>query len=667
MAEDRYAGLDDEQSGEWRFDSDEQDVSFNQSGSPRLEQVIAEVAEALEAEQQPDGHWCFELEADATIPAEYVLLGHFLGETDQALDEKLGVYLRRRQADHGGWPLFEGGAFNISASVKAYYALKLIGDRADAPHMIRARDAILAHGGAARCNVFTRIMLALFAQVPWRAVPVMPVEIMLLPRWFPFHMDKVSYWSRTVIAPLLIIMAKKPRALNPRKIDIEELFTTPPDLEKSYNVNPTGSAWGDLFLGLDKVLQRVEPFFPRRSRDRALKAALDFIQERLNGEEGLGGIFPAMANAVIALELMGFEKTHPAVVTAKSALKRLLVIEDDHAYCQPCLSPVWDTALAAHAMMEVSDREQSEAAKRALDWLVERQITDKAGDWAVKAAPDTPPGGWAFEYWNDHYPDVDDTAAVICAMHRADPERYKETIERAIAWLLGMQSSNGGWGAFDVDNTHHYLNSIPFADHGALLDPPTSDVTARCLSALAETGYERDHPAVRRAIDFLKSEQEEDGSWFGRWGTNYIYGTWSVLAALNAAGEDMNAAYIDRAVDWTLARQHDDGGWGESCASYWEDRKDEVVPSLPSQTSWALLALMSAGRVESDAVKRGIDYLCTAERKGSMWQERLYNAVGFPKVFYLHYHGYRTYFPLWAMARYVNLMNRNDRRVGYGM
>ncbi|MGI9418127.1 MAG: squalene--hopene cyclase, partial [Geminicoccaceae bacterium] len=334
---------------------------------------------------------------------------------------------------------------------------------------------------------------------------------------------------------------------------------------------------------------------------------------------------------------------------------------------QPCLSPVWDTALAAHAMLEVADRETSDPAKRALDWLVERQINHAAGDWTIKAAPGTEPGGWAFEYENDHYPDVDDTAAVVCALHRADPERYQTAIERAIAWLLGMQSSNGGWGAFDVDNTHYHLNSIPFADHGALLDPPTSDVTARCLSALAETGYRPDHPAVARAIGFLKSEQEPDGSWFGRWGTNYIYGTWSVLVALNAAGEDMNAGYVRRAVDWLIERQHDDGGWGESCASYWDDRKDEAVASLPSQTAWALLALMAAGRVESDAARRGIDYLRSAERDGGMWRERLYNAVGFPKVFYLHYHGYRSYFPLWALARYANLMNRNDRRVGYGM
>jgi len=667
MTDDHELALAEDHAEAWHLQGSS---SYAETPSRRpllVEQVVAEVSAAIKTDQQADGHWCYPLEADTTIPAEYVLLGHFLDEIDQSLDEKIAVYLRKKQADHGGWPLFEGGELNISASVKAYYALKLIGDSPKAPHMVRARRAILEHGGAARCNVFTRITLALFGQIPWRGVPVMPVEMMLLPRWFPFHLDKVAYWSRTVIAPLLIVMAKKPRAKNPRGVDIKELFSIDPDLEKRYNVNPTSSAVGYMFLGLDRILQKVEPFFPRFTRERALRSALSFIQERLNGDEGLGGIFPAMANAVIALELMGFEKTHADVLTAKRAIRRLLVIEPDQAYCQPCLSPIWDTALAAHAMLEASDRDVSPSAISALDWLADRQITDVVGDWATKAKPGTKPGGWAFEYENDHYPDVDDTAAVVCAMHRADPERYKETIDRAVGWILGMQSSNGGWGAFDVDNTHYYLNSIPFADHGALLDPPTADVSARCLGMLAQTGYERDHPAVSQAIAYLKDQQEEDGSWFGRWGTNYIYGTWSVLVALNAAGEDMNSAYITRAAEWLITRQHDDGGWGESCGSYWEERKLEEVPSLPSQTAWALLALMAAGRADSEAVRRGVDYLSGADREGGMWEERLYNAVGFPKVFYLHYHGYRTYFPLWALARYVNLMNRNDRRVGYGM
>jgi squalene-hopene/tetraprenyl-beta-curcumene cyclase len=628
--------------------------------------LVDDARQGLELRQQDDGHWVFELEADATIPSEYVLLGHFLGEPDEALESKIAVYLRRKQAGHGGWPLYPGGDLDISASVKAYFALKLIGDDPAAPHMVRAREAILAHGGAARANVFTRITLALFGQVPWRAVPVMPVEIMLLPRWFPFHMEKVSYWSRTVIAPLLILMAKKPQAANPRGIGIGELFVAPPEQERGYITSPTGKAWGSMFVGLDHALRLAEPVLPRRARKRAIAAAVAFITERLNGEDGLGGIFPAMTNTVMAFETLGYAKDHPDLLTAKSAIRKLLVDKGELAYCQPCLSPAWDTALACHALMEAGSLGPGSPVERGLDWIVERQLLDVVGDWASQR-PDLRPGGWAFEYRNDHYPDVDDTAAIVCALQRANPERYRHAIDRAAEWVLGMQSRNGGWSSFDADNTHAYLNSIPFADHGALLDPPTADLTARCVSMFAELGHGREHPAIARAIDYLKREQEPDGSWFGRWGTNYVYGIWSVLGALNAAGEDMDAPYVRRAVDWLLARQQEDGGWGESCGSYWTKLKAEKVESTPSQTAWALLALMAAGEAESEAVARGIDCLRRAPQRDGKWDEQLFNAVGFPRVFYLHYHGYSAYFPLWALARYQNLMRKNDRRVSHGM
>ncbi|MDX1541844.1 MAG: squalene--hopene cyclase, partial [Geminicoccaceae bacterium] len=490
-----------------------------------LDALIQEGRAALERFQRPDGHWVFELEADVTIPAEYVLLGHYLDEIDQPLDQRIGVYLRRRQTADGGWSLYPGGDLDVSASVKAYFALKLIGDPPDAPHMVRARRAIVKRGGAARANVFTRITLALFGQVPWRAVPVMPVEIMLLPRWFPFHLEKVSYWSRTVIVPLLILMTLKPQARNPRKVDIRELFRQPPEREPGYIVSVSGQSLGNLFVKLDGALRLLDPLLPKLSRGRAIKAAVDFIQPRLNGEDGLGGIFPAMANAVMAFDALGYAADHPDLLAAKRALRRLVVEAGDEAWCQPCMSPVWDTALAAHAMLEA---DANEHAGRGLDWLVARQITDVAGDWTARR-PHLAPGGWPFEYRNDHYPDVDDTAAVVCALHRADPERYRDDIARAVRWVLGMQSADGGWGSFDADNTHDYLNEIPFADHGALLDPPTADVTARCISMLCETGHSRRMPALARAIAWLKREQEPDGSWFGRWGTNYVYGTWCAL------------------------------------------------------------------------------------------------------------------------------------------
>jgi squalene-hopene/tetraprenyl-beta-curcumene cyclase len=353
-------------------------------------------------------------------------------------------------------------------------------------------------------------------------------------------------------------------------------------------------------------------------------------------------------------------------VIAKRAARKLVTDRGDLAYVQPCLSPLWDTALACHALMEAGVSGAAPTVRRALDWIAERQVRDVVGDWA-KARPHVRPGGWAFEYRNDHYPDIDDTAVILCALHRADSGRYRDAIQRGVEWVLGLQSRNGGWGSFDADNTHYYLNSIPFADHGALLDPPTADLTARCISALAQLGYSREHPAMAQALAYLRREQEADGSWFGRWGTNYIYGTWSVLGALNAAGEDMAQPYVRKAVDWLKARQQGDGGWGESCASYWPDRKDESVASTPSQTAWALLGLMAAGEIESAAVVRGIDYLRQAPRHGGKWEEHSYNAVGFPRVLYLRYHGYSAYFPLWALARYQNLMARNDRRVAWAM
>ena len=642
------------------------DAALKEPGSD-LDLLIDDVRRSFQDRQARDGHWVFELEADSTIPAEYIMLEHFLDEIDDDIQSKLAVYLRERQsAEHDGWPLFHEGEFNLSGSVKAYYALKLVGDDVDAPHMKRAREAILAQGGAARANVFTRCMLALFGQVPWRAVPCMPVEIMLLPRWFPFHLNKVSYWTRTVLTPLLILMALKPKARNPRKIGIEELFVTPAEQQKNYLVNPTGSAWGDFFIALDKVVRQVEPMMPQNRRERAIEVAVQFITERLNGDEGLGAIYPAMANAVMAFDTLDYPKDHPHLVTAKNAIRKLLVIDEESGYCQPCVSPIWDTGLAALAMLEAGEEKESPVVQRAMDWLVDREIRGIEGDWAVWR-PDLEPSGWPFQYANDYYPDVDDTAVVVMALDRAGNPKHRETIERATRWVIGMQSKNGGWGAFDADNTYLYLNHIPFADHGALLDPPTSDVTARCICMLAQLGYGPDHPSVADGVEFLKREQEADGSWFGRWGTNYVYGTWSALSALNAAGEDLDAAYVRKAVDWLMSRQREDGGWGEDGANYWKHRKVESKASTPSQTAWAVLGLMAAGEVESEAVRRGIEFLKNAPREGGRWDEKWFTAVGFPRVFYLRYHGYSAFFPLWALARYRNLTQSNFKRTPYGM
>ncbi len=628
-----------------------------------LEHTIQRAATALATRQRPDGHWVFELEADATIPAEYVLLEHYLDRIDVPLQEKIAVYLRRIQGEHGGWPLFHDGPFDLSASVKAYYALKAIGDLPSAPHMVRARVAILAAGGAERSNVFTRIQLALFGQVPWRAVPVMPVEIMHLPQWFFFHLSKVSYWSRTVLVPLLVLMALRPRARNPRGIEVPELFCTPPGQVRDWIRGPYRSAWGHVFKAVDSVVRVVEPVFPKVVRAHAIEDAVAFVTERLNGEDGLGAIYPAMANTVMMFDALGIHPEHPDAATAWSAVRKLLVATDTEAYCQPCLSPIWDTSLAGHAVAE-AEGAATPAIDAACAWLVERQVTVVRGDWAL-SRPDAPPGGWAFQYENPHYPDVDDTAVVGMLLHRNGDPAHAASVNRARDWILGMQSRNGGWGAFDADNNHDFLNHIPFADHGALLDPPTADVTARCVSFLAQLGHGAEEPAVARAIAYLRADQEPDGSWFGRWGTNYIYGTWSVLCALNAAGLSHDDPAIRRAREWLLDRQRDDGGWGEDEESYAASAPGEYRASTPSQTAWAMLGLMAAGET-GPAVDRAAQYLARTQREDGEWDELPYTAVGFPRVFYLRYHGYRLFFPLLALARFRNLRHGNSRRVSFG-
>lgn len=647
--------------------SGEETQPINLGLDEQIEQVIHEAVMALKERQRDDGHWVFDLEADATIPAEYIFLNHYLDEREPGVEAKLADYIRSIQEDHGGWSLIYNGDIDVSASVKAYWALKIAGDDVDAPHMAKARNAILAAGGAEKTNVFTRYALALFGHVPWRAVPVMPVELMLMPKWFPINMWRFSYWSRTVIAPLLILATLKPQAKNPLGTTIGELFREDPETIVKWHENPKGNLAGEFFLQLDKVLRVVEPVFPKKIRKKAIDKALNFFTERLNGEDGLGAIFPAMANAVMAMEALGYPKDHPDLVVAKDSIKKLVTPGEGKSFCQPCVSPVWDTSLSAHALMEAGEAPADETVKDACDWLIDREITDVKGDWAINA-PDLEPSGWAFQYRNDHYPDVDDTAVVGMALHRTNNGQYDAAVDRAAAWVEGMQSANGGWGAFDIDNDDDYLNAIPFADHGALLDPPTADVSARCISFLAQIGRNKTHPVVAQGIQYLQDEQEEDGSWFGRWGTNYVYGTWSVLCALNAVGEDMSAPYIRKAVEWLYAAQNEDGGWGEDGATYDPARKGECKSSTASQTAWAMLGLMAAGESENDAVERGAHYLANAPRReDGRWEEPWFTAVGFPRVFYLRYHGYSAFFPIWALARYKNLKKSNDKKVTWGM
>jgi len=620
-----------------------------------LNAAIERAQSKLLSLQNAAGYWVFELEADCTIPAEYIMMTHYLGDINEELQSKIAVYLRSRQSDDGSYPLFTGGPGDISCSVKVYYALKMAGDSIQAPHMKRLREWILAQGGAARSNVFTRISLAIFEQLPWRGVPYIPVEIMLFPSWFPFHLDKVSYWSRTVMVPLFIMCTLKAKAKNPHNVNILELFVVHPDEEKHYF--PERTVLNKFFLALDKLGRVTEPLIPKKIRQRAIDKAVAWFTERLNGEDGLGGIFPAMVNAYLSMLLLDFPEDHPNVVIARQSIEKLLVEKEDYAYYQPCLSPVWDTGLASLALLEADKQGNAASLSRAYEWLKSVQLSDEPGDWRVRC-PDLAGGGWAFQFANPHYPDVDDTAVVAFSMAESNQEGLEESIHRATRWIVGMQSKNGGYGAFDVDNTYYYLNEIPFADHGALLDPPTVDVSARCAMLMARVS--KDHaeylPALQRTIDYIRNDQEADGSWFGRWGTNYIYGTWSTLLGLEQTSLPKTDPMYTKAAAWLKSVQREDGGWGEDNLSYHDDKKyrGRYEFSTAFQTAWAVLGLIAAGEVHSQAVKSGIDFLLRTQQADGVWNDPCFTAPGFPRVFYLKYHGYDKFFPLWALARYRN-------------
>jgi len=623
-----------------------------------LDAVIKSAKNKLLEQQHENGHWVYELEADCTIPAEYILMNHFVGEIDDKTEEKIAQYLRDKQNEEGGWALYTGGNFDLSCSVKAYFALKLVGDNQHDEHMVRAKTMILNHGGAAHCNVFTRITMALFGQVPWRATPFIPAEVIILPKWFPFHIDKVSYWSRTVMVPLFILCTLKPTAINPRGIDIRELFTTPPEDELNYFKVTT--ALKRAFLLLDNTGRIIEKLVPEFIRRYSIRKCEQWFLERMNDKHGIGGIFPAMVNVYESLVILGYPKEDPKRKLARQAIDALLVQHDNSMYCQPCVSPIWDTALVSQALIETNkDQKSSAEIENALNWLKEQQLSDEPGDWRIQK-PELAGGGWAFQYSNYYYPDLDDTSMVAWAMHRVNNNEYAEPIQRAANWVAGMQSRGGGFGSFDINNTRFYLNEIPFADHGALLDPPTADVTGRAIALLSLADRKKYTENIEEGINYIKSEQESDGSWFGRWGTNYIYGTWSVLTALEIAGENPKQYYIRNAVEYFQKTQNDDGGWGESNDSYYPPRHYRPYKSTAFQTSWVLLALLAAGEVKTNTVKKGIAYLISNQLSNSQWYDESFTAPGFPRVFYLKYHGYSKYFPLWALARYRNLLQKTN-------
>ncbi|MBE0469495.1 MAG: squalene--hopene cyclase [Methyloprofundus sp.] len=630
----------------------------NMINTRTLESAIKNAQDKLLSLQHKDGYWIFELEADCTIPAEYIMMMHYLDDIDAELQAKIANYLRANQSEDGSYPLFRGGAGDISCSIKVYYALKMAGDQIDLPHMARLRDYILSQGGAAKANVFTRIALAIFEQLPWRGVPFIPVEIMLLPKWFPFHIDKVSYWSRTVMVPLFILCTLEAKAKNPLNVDILELFIIHPDKEQHYFAER--GLLNKFFLFLDALGRKSRILITDKMHRHAVDKALKWFTERLNGEDGLGGIFPAMVNAYEAMLLLGIPADDERVITARKAIDKLLVIKENQAYCQPCLSPVWDTGLTLLALQEADLASTKAHRERAYAWLKTKQLSNEPGDWRIQR-PNLQGGGWAFQFANPHYPDVDDTAVVAFGMATSGLPDMHESIHRATRWIVGMQASNGGYGAFDVDNTYYYLNEIPFADHGALLDPPTIDVSARCVMLMAKASQDHKEylPAYQRCINYIRSEQEADGSWFGRWGTNYIYGVWSVLMALEHTNIPKSDPMYTKATSWLKSVQHENGGWGEDNQSYENDSlRGQFHTSTAFQTAWALLALMAAGEINTPEVKAGITYLLNSQTEDGVWADECHTAPGFPRVFYLKYHGYDKFFPLWALARYRNEQNK---------
>ena len=527
--------------------------------------------------------------------------------------------------------------------------------------MSRARALLLSEVGLVQASVFTEILLALFGEYDWAGIPAMPVEIMLLPRWSYFHLLEVSYWSRTVMVPLLIVMAAKPVHRMPPDRRLDELWTVP-RTEASLRLermprpfSPKTFLWKNFFIGVDDALKGWERRGPRPLRARALEAARRWLEERLAVPGGLGGIFPAMVNAVLALRCLGYPDDHPLALGQLKEIEALGIETARTLHYQPCVSPVWDTALAANALIESGFPVDDPALVRAGEWMIDRQVT-VPGDWQIKR-PGVPPGGWPFQYHNDFYPDLDDSAMVMMALARTkglDPLRKERALKRGMAWFMGMQGGDGGWGSFDADNNRLILNNIPFADHGALLDPSTEDLTGRGLELMGMLGETVDHPAARRALGFIRDSQRADGPWYGRWGANYIYGTWSVLRGLGAIGEDASRAYVQRAIVWLEARQNADGGWGETLQSYEDPAQAGLGASIPSQTAWALLGLLAVGGADRPSVARGIRYLLETQGEDGAWDDPLWNGTGFPRVFYLKYHLYAKYFPLWALGAYRN-------------
>jgi squalene-hopene/tetraprenyl-beta-curcumene cyclase len=613
-----------------------------------LATAIRRAQDHLLRRQHPDGHWQEELVVDTTLCSDVVLYLHWLDEPDPGLEGKCCEHIRRRQLSDGGWNTFHNGPGEINASVKAYFALKLGGDSPEAPWMREARAAILRLGGIPQMNTYGKLYLALLGQFPWHCLPTIPPEIFLLPRWFFFNLSEMSSWTRAIVAPLTILNHHKPVRQLPAHQLLHELY--PAGLEHtdlSLKKDSRFRTWRNVFLRCDQILKLYDRLPVHPLRKRALRAAGRWMVERMGeGSDGLGAIFPSMLNALMALRTLGYPRDHPLVTKADADLRGLFVEKNGDFRIQPCLSPVWDTAITTLALAESGIPPEHPALDRAASWLEAREVRFR-GDWSVKN-PHPEASGWAFEHANKYYPDTDDTMMVLMALRSVRPRTAQ--FDRALAWLLSFQCRDGGWAAFDRDVTARWLEHVPFADHNAILDPTCSDLTARVLELLGLTGHDRSSPEVARAIAMLRRTQEPDGSWYGRWGINYIYGTWQVLRGLAAIGQNMDQEWIRRGRDWLESCQNDDGGWGETPETYNFPSLKGLGPSTPSQTAWAVMGLCACGDSQRDSIRRGAGYLVRTQQPDGSWAEDETTGTGFPGVFYLKYEMYRMHFPLLALA-----------------
>jgi squalene-hopene/tetraprenyl-beta-curcumene cyclase len=632
-----------------------------------IQKALSRATDCLVSMQKDTGFWCGELEGDSILQSEYILLKFIVEQEKDPRLPKIANYLRSQQrVSDGAWTQYPGGKPDLSATVKAYFALKLLGDSVDAPHMKKARDLVLGMGGAERCNTYSKFYLAALGQMHYDSVPVIPPELVLLPKWFYFHLDKVSAWSRTMIMPLAVVSSYRPVRQLPAPRSIMELYASHDYIHRPFiEFDKQLLSWKNLFLAVDRGLKLLERTNLKPLRRSALQRIEEWILKRSDGQrsDGLGAIFPPMVYIIIALRCLGYSMDDPRVKEAERQLDRLMVEGNDSIRIQPCFSPIWDTGIATYALCEAGFNQEHAAMRQAVEWLVGKECRD-FGDWKANIQQPVEPSGWYFEFNNSYYPDVDDTAMVTMALMRSGCPEGKSSAERGVRWILAMQNDDGGWAAFDRTINRPILEYVPFADHNAIQDPSCPDITGRTLECLGHAGLGPDHPSVYRAVRFLEFEQELEGCWFGRWGVNYLYGTWQVVCGLKAAGIDMAQPWIQKAGTWLRSVQKEDGSFGESPDTYENPSLKGSGPSTPSQTAWGTMALIAIYGPLDPGVQKGIRYLIQSQDVSGSWDEPWFTGTGFPRVFYLRYHLYRLYFPIMCLGRWLKELSRQSSVAG---